>query len=61
MFPRNSKNLNISSFSKWMIRDGKLLWLPLVIPEKLLKVTRCNESLNSLKNGNFWKISENII
>lgn len=56
MSPRPSKKLDISIIPKWMLCDGNLNWLPLEMPDYLVKVTRCEKNKKQNEKGGYWKI-----
>jgi hypothetical protein len=54
--PVQSKKLKISNLPKWMLKNGKPIWLPLEMPANLVKVTRCDGDKQPSVNGDYWKI-----
>ena len=51
MSPREQKKVNVNEWPTWM---HKFKWLPLPIPEKLYKITRCNQQGKSDEKGVYW-------
>ncbi len=56
MSPRPSKNLDTSGLPLWMIKNDDLVWLPLELPNDLVKVTRCDKNSRPSVGGDYWKI-----
>jgi hypothetical protein len=54
MAPSEPQKLHFSSWPKWMIPNGKLVWIELNIPYKLSSVVRCNPKGKKDKNGKHW-------
>ena len=52
MSPTESKRLKTCSWPEWMRPGGEPIWLPLSLPDGLMKPTRCNEAGETDENGN---------
>lgn len=54
MSKNRPQKLDLSFWPEWMKPNNELHWLPIDIPNDLVKVTRCNKNGKSDKNGQFW-------
>lgn len=54
--PSKPQKLDVTSWPSWMISNGDCQWMKLELPEKLLKIARCDEGGNVNKEGSHWKI-----
>ncbi|MHB1416709.1 MAG: hypothetical protein ACYC1C_15800, partial [Chloroflexota bacterium] len=54
--PRRPSQLNTDEWPEWMKADGKPTWLPLPMPEGLVRVTRCDEKGKAVQDGRYWRV-----
>jgi len=56
MSPRPQRDLNLSSWQEWVKNGNEAYWLQLVMPDDLIKPTRCDKKGEVSIDGNYWKI-----
>ena len=55
--PRRPKRLNVSSWPKWMTKDGdSIYWFELHLPKDSLKVSRCEPDGSIAATGQYFRI-----
>lgn len=54
--PRRPRRLDCGSWPAWAADEGKPRWLPLSLPEDLMKVTRCDGAGKQDRDGGHWKL-----
>ncbi len=50
------QELEVNKWPRWMVPNGKVIWVKLSIPETLHRVVRCDEKGHESIDGRFWKV-----
>jgi hypothetical protein len=58
MSPRLPQRLMLEQWPDWMAPEGKIKWLELAVPERLIQVYRCDEHGQINQAGRSWKVKQ---
>ena len=55
--PREPRRLEYHCCPDWMVgHDGRIPWIEMPLPERLMKVVRCDENGTASREGDHWKV-----